>query len=536
MRKFLSVFFILLGSAVGVFGAAPSAELNNFDDGDNYTNQGLYPIIKAEPIRYAYAVIPSKQAQIFEKTDDPLKNQIAQQTAQNNYKNIIEKNLKAWPLQTAEFIKKAGRAEEFADLLPLLTHVKVENVNSREKASVFFTFSDMDYILSLPGSMGACGVTSDFARPIEINILDPNLDISTNRQPCYSNFSSAYDFTDKVTLHEIGHYYALAEQYDTSNASVLYSDSDRINRDSIMGASYSKQLSCDDVDGFIKIADRTFYKINGKYNARDNKGWKSFCNDGTIYKQGKVQNRTPFYSDWKIYSYDANGDILTITDKYPFIFSDTDIIVRDEKTGHIQKIIDPTNNVYTLYDYLLSAQNKSLEVGMYSLKDDNKKFSAEFYKNTSGNFWEINRFNLFIKPNKCHFVYKGSRTMNIYVNVLNDSLEWDFSWGGNGQNYSHVKKYDFKGKDYKCEYILSKGPDSPAQEVFWHYVLQYRADQQNYVLLEGKMSPAQKEKYWPYLVEACGRNIEEMTSLKSSYFVPICQFFSEIDPVRAIIK
>ena len=536
MKRYFYMFFMLCGFALNGFGASPSAELDNFDDGNNYTMQGLYPIMKAKPIKYAYEVIPSEQVQIFEKTDDPLKKQIAQQTAQNNYKEIIEKNLKAWPLQTADFIKKAGRTEEFADLLPLLTNAKIEKVDSREQADIYFVFSDMAYIHAFPGGNGACGLTSDFSSPVQINILDPNLKISKSADICYDGFKSAYDLTDKVSLHEIGHYYALAEQYDTSNASVLYSDSDRINRDSIMGASYSKQLTCDDVDGFIKIADRTFYKINGKYNARANKGWHSFCNDGTIYKQGKVQNRTPFYSDWKIYSYDANGDILTITDKYPFIFSDTDIIVRDEKTGLIQKIIDTTNNVYTLYDYLLSAQNKSFEVGMYSLKDDNKKFSAEFYKNTSGNFWEIDRFHLFIKPDKCHFVSKNNMEINVYVDKATSSLEWDFSWGGNGQNYSHVKKYDFKGDNYKCEYTLSKEPNSPAKDVFWHYVLEYRAQQKELILLEGKMSPSQKEKIWPHLTKGCGYKIEKFSSLERGYFVPICQFFSEIDPVRAIIK
>lgn len=540
MKKYFYTLFMLCGFALNGFSVpSPSAELDNFDDGDNYTMQGLYPIMQAKPIKYAYRVIPSAQAQIFEATDDPLKKQIAQQTAQNNYREIIENNLKAWPLQTAQFIKKAGRTEEFADLLPLLDGVKVEQVTSRDQADVIFTFSDMAYIHAAPGGKGACGLSSDFSlgRPVEINVLDPNLDISNSLDICYyDRFKTAYDLTDRISLHEIGHYYALAEQYDTSNASVLYSDSDRINRNSIMGASYGKQLSCDDADGFIKIADRTFYKINGKYNARDNQGWQSFCNDGTIYKQGKVQNRTPYFAKWKIYHYDEEGNISAVIDKFPFMISAEDTVVSDAQTGRIQKVTDRQHNVYIVYGYHLTDEHPSISAGLYSLTDNEEKLSREFYKNRSGNFWEIDRFKLFIKPDKCHFVYKGGIDMDVYVDKATSSLEWHFAWGSEGEKYVRIRKYDYKGDNYKCEYTFSKGPNSRAEDVFWRYVLEYNDAQKDFVLLEGKMSKTQREKYWPYLIDGCGKETEKFSSLDRTHFVSTCRFLSAADPLRATLN
>ena len=524
MRKFLSGFGLFILSALEVFAITPSAELDNFDDGDNYTKQGLYRILRREPIKYAYEVITPKDETDPSGTNN-LQGRIQQQAESANYKKIIEENLKEWPLQVAEFIKNSGRAEKFADILPLFSKAATENVNSAEEADVFFIFSKIAQIRSVIGGAAACGLTSDFGQPVKIWILDPNLDISSERDSCYGSDKTAYDVSKKVALHEIGHYYALAEQYDTSNASVLFSDSDRINRKSIMGASYDKKLSCDDVDGFIKIADRTFYKMHGKYTTRDSEGWESFCNDGTVYKKGKVLNRKPFYSKWKIYKYDEKGDIAAVIPKMPYMISETDTVIRNPQTGLITKVIDVPNNVYTDYSYHFSDETSSVEVSLRSLKDNEEKLSTRYDKLNKYNFWVLGRTHLSITPEQCHFIY--SENASASVDRATNALSLVFAWGGKDANYVRVKKYDFSGKDYKCEYTLSEDGDAGIDNVLRRYVLQYRDKTKN-LILEG--SPAKKDKLtFEHAQEVCSDKVNLFPEMDRSYFVPACTFFGAVE-------
>lgn len=527
MRKFLSLFLILLACALNVFCApSPSAELDTFDEKDNYAKYGLFPIIKGKPIKYFYEVKAAKPAEQTPTKEAPsLYAQIDDQTRQSKYTELIEQNLIAWPTQTAAFIKRAGRADEFADIMPLLSSVKVEKVTKRAGADVVFIFADMAYIQSRAKGDIGCGITADFGTPVEIIILDPNLNLSTQNHPCLTGFKDAYDFAKKTLFHETGHYYGLADMYDTSNISVVYSNSDRFGRESIMGASYGGQLDCDDVDGLIKLADRTFYKINRRYNERDNKGWASLCNDGTIYKQGKVQDREPLFSGWKLYQYNPNGDLSTIVDKTPYKIDQTNQIITDPQTGKITKVIDAQNGLVTTYQYSADADSAVVEARIYSGQDTYKDFK-QYVKDKVNNSWDINHFKLFIADGKCHFQKKGQSFINAYVGQDNKLVSWDFSYDSENNTYIRVRKYDFNGKDYKCEYSsLAKN----TQHIRYQYVLNYNGAKNHFRIL--------KEPENTFINQGAVQSLQEICAIEPTYFgamgtedfAAACAFFKMAD-------
>lgn len=525
MKKYIYLLSLFVSGSVSGFCASPGAEVDNFDAGDNFTKQGLYFIMRGEPIRYTYDVVLPKTEKPSVAEENSLEAQIKKQAAVNNYKNIIEKNIQAWPLQTAQFIRKSGRAEEFADVLPLFEGVKTERVYSRAEASIAFVFSDMKYIAAQVKGSVACGLTSDFGRPVFITVLDPNLDISQDKHPCFGRETSAYEVTDRIALHEVGHFYALAEQYNTTNASVLYSDSGRINRKSVMGASFSKQLSCDDVDGFIKLADRTFYKIRGKYNARDEKGWASFCKDGTVYKKGKVLNRKPYFAHGNLYLYDAEGNIAQTVSKSPFIFDADTKIALVPGTGLVEKSIDLSHDLLMKYIYDLSAAHPSVETKVYTLKSGLLLESSKYEKDVAGNYWKFYPYKLFVTGNDCRFEQEGSTLVNIYADKKGRNFWWEFSYPGYGESLTHVKKYDFKNGNYKCEFT-SKKPDGTVR---YQYAFEYRKDRKSLESVRVPTDITVNEQGLKTIKELCMAEPTYFQGMKESAFAPACEFFAEID-------
>ena len=233
MKKIVPVFCAIIFCAWGVCGAVPNAEMDSFDLGTSYTLFGIYRIMQGLPVTYAYQAVPSAAVSTGAE-EDPVHAEIFEQAAKSTYTTVAEQSLKAWPLQTAEAIRQAGREAEFADLLPLFDQVKVQQLPSEKDARVVFAFSDINHIRSQSGHERSCGYSDIGARPAVIHVIDPNLnDLSSQPKTCLEN-NSAYDTALSHSVHEIGHYYGLADQYTTAYNSPLYSNSDRLGRNSVI--------------------------------------------------------------------------------------------------------------------------------------------------------------------------------------------------------------------------------------------------------------------------------------------------------------
>lgn len=489
MSKYLSVLCLFMLCALSCFAADPSAQLVEFSQ-TNYTHFGLYNMIQGAPIKYGYEVIAAQDARPI-TNENEIKAKISAQVAEENYISVIENGLKIWPTKVTEAIKQAGRAEEFADLLAVLARFKAERVQTREEANVWFSFSDVKYIRSTFETTEGCARTITTNNPIEIFVSDPNLPNISNQPPgCFIN-KSAYDSAAYHTIHEVGHFYGLADQYSTVNASVVYSNSDRINRDSVMGASYIPQLTCDDVDGLIKMADRTFYMKNGRYSPRDEKGWTSFCNDGTIYQYGKVLNRKPYLDYGFLYRYDAQGNVLS-KERMPFISYENCGVKRNANTGLTEEIICPADNIKLTYFYELGSE-PCVSVSIFTF--DFRKYwqyreNEKFCKNTAGNGWGIGAYKLFTAKEKCHFTWGDENTslVNAYVTRKDNSLTIERGYKIKGVQ-NRTKKYNFNKGNFMCEFV-NKNRDG---SVNYAYTLSYQKEKDAFVVLNKQINELKDE-------------------------------------------
>ena len=527
MKKIPVLFGLFVWAVSGVWGANPSSEMAIFDAGQNYTLFGIYRVMQDLPVTYAYQV-KSSAAVTAGAEEDPVHAEIFEQAAKAAYTAVAEQSIKAWPLQTAEAIRKAGREAEFADLLPLFDQVKVQQLPSAEDARVVFSFSDINHIRAESGHESSCGYSDIGGRPAVIHVMDPNLkDLSSQPKGCIEN-NSAYDTAFTHSIHEIGHFYGLADQYSTAYNSPLYSNTDRIGRNSMMGASYGVKLDCDDVDGFIKLADRVFYKINKTYTERDEKGWASFCNDGTVYRRGKVLNRTAFFMDWELYQYDAQGNI---TGKLylPFVSADDAEITRSVSTGLPEKWVSAQNNTKLAYIYNLGAR-PSVTIGAYTLQNDMWHGNRNYTKNTAGNFWEVGPYELYINDGQCHFRKGGENALvriHIYVTRPENTLTVNRSYHLPDGTNNNMTKTDFKDGNFTCDF-----KSYLHGELVYSYRLAYQKTSDTFTTVRKEIVSARNEDAALAQAEKdCRRSTAGYTNpqMPEEAFAAACNLFEEVE-------
>ena len=528
MSKYLSVLWLFMLCTLACFAADPSAQLVEFSQ-TNYTHFGLYNMMQGVPIKYGYEVIAVQGAQPVTNKNE-IKANISAQAAEENYINVIENGLKTWPTKVSEAIKQAGRAEEFADVLAVFARFKTERVQTREEANVWFSFADVKYIRSTFETAQGCARTISTNNPIDIFISDPNLrDISNQPPGCFIH-GSAYDSAAYHAIHEAGHYYGMADQYSTVNASVVYSNSDRINRNSIMGASYSPKLTCDDVDGLIKMADRTFYMKNGRYSARDEKGWASFCNDGTIYRYGKVLNRKPYLDCGILYRYDADGNVSS-KERMPFISYENCEVKRNASTGLTEEIICPADNIKLTYFYELGSE-PCVSVSVFTFdfhKYWQERENEKICKNTAGNGWRTGAYKLFTAKEGCRFTWGEENTslVNAYVNRKDNSLTIERGYKIKGVQ-NHTKKYNFDKGNFTCEFV-NKNRDG---SVNYAYTLVYQKEKDAFVVLDKQINALKDETAAREQAEKdCRKPSSEYTysGISEGGFIATCDLLFQTD-------
>ena len=140
--------------------------------------------------------------------------------------------------------------------------------------------------------------------------------------PYTANSHYTKDHIKKILIHEIGHLYGLTDQYeDVGHSDVTNTTTDRFIRGiSVMGASFTSSLRCDDVDGFINLIDLTQYLRNKTWSPRAKNSWASFCNGKggsyhtTFYKEARVLNKKDYRNegiagDNCVYTYTADGKV-----------------------------------------------------------------------------------------------------------------------------------------------------------------------------------------------------------------------------------
>ena len=245
---------------------------------------------------------------------------------------IFWENMQKWPQTVLQTIQENKREDEFKDIVPLLARpLLLEQVE--ENPHVKLTIGH-----KVCGSSTALGCFSD-------PLSDTPAQIVIERKG-RALFKS-------VSLHEIGHFYGLGDQYKAGlfNAHEEYSSDVNTQQGSVMNEENS--LTCDDVDGFINLLDLRLAQYNNhQFSVRAQNGWKTFCPDSeNFYVESRTVNRrqtgyivrdVPWHKNLLIMSYDYGKANINMINRLawtlPFYIEENSLIARDEETGLITSV------------------------------------------------------------------------------------------------------------------------------------------------------------------------------------------------------
>lgn len=221
------------------------------------------------------------------------------------YEKLIASEYARWFAYPAQLIRKAGREEEFADVLPVLDRgIHVQFVQEEREAEIGF------YIFSAKQVGEICGdpaVGCYIKRENEI----PRIFVPSNQfipqALSFGKRSARY-----IALHEIGHSLGLSDQYKQSrnkNSHMIYSTQET----SKSAMNSNLRLTCDDADGMINLID-----ISRGTSRGGEFGWRSLCAKSDVYYiQGMPAGKAPYNMvaldngyTWKLQRYE-NGRIVS---------------------------------------------------------------------------------------------------------------------------------------------------------------------------------------------------------------------------------
>ncbi|MBR4355682.1 MAG: hypothetical protein IKP96_03840 [Elusimicrobiaceae bacterium] len=252
MKKIICFSFLLLLAVAGVYASEwgiPAASASK----DSTIFSAIDNLIEKRPIRYA----------------------VSSNITETEEKLFIE-NIYKWPQETLAFIKKTHRENEFSDIIPILKHkIEVLRVDEREPHDVFIDITDSRF-------------------------LDPDGNNTAYYYPHKKHLVIEQKYrqdADFLFLHEIGHFFGLADQYEEARLTVHpeYSSDVDMHSGSVMEGLHSissNHLTYDDADGFINLIDLHLFYKNGTFSPRVQNGWNSLNPDSpNKYKNIRTINR-----------------------------------------------------------------------------------------------------------------------------------------------------------------------------------------------------------------------------------------------------
>ncbi len=340
------------------------------------------------------------------------------------YTQIVTEAFKIWPAFVRQRIIESGREQEFADIMPLLERgVFLQKVSTGAPFDIKILFKSSSKIPDTCGA-NAVGCFNRYYKRVTNPALRPN---NANEHEVIG-----------ILVHELGHFYGLADQYreGIGSASVTHSTSDRIDGSgSIMSSGYD--LGCDDIDGFINLIDLALFKRQGYYSARAKQGWKSFC-DNTMYKNAKVLNKKDYVVKNITYKYDTEGNIAKIERYNPFLLLNENFNYTSGKP-----FLDYENNFKVFYTLFKNASpNPVFQAVAYPMQNGTgPKFSvsAERVPDEDGFFWRIphDKDNIllnFTKDQQCKVVDENTNNFFFAPDVRLQKQTYSYFQFGKAEN------------------------------------------------------------------------------------------------------
>ena len=246
MRKFFISFFLVFCAPAAVYAAAPFGLL-----------PGVEKQTETSPAWLLRKIVAGDRVCVQIQNDlEPGNNA--------PYLEMVRRGYNKWFSHAAATIEKAGRQEEFADLMPVLkqgVQVKEAGVDCSGPDLVVYVQSREDVLYGCNGGALACVVRSEGVMKMFF-------------YPVKGIRSWMAGGKQTIISHELGHTLGLADQYKYGrvNAHEIYHTSD-VKQSIMDGSNGPARFGCDDADGFINLLD-----IGVFGNSRGGReGWRSFC-------------------------------------------------------------------------------------------------------------------------------------------------------------------------------------------------------------------------------------------------------------------
>lgn len=175
---------------------------------------------------------------------------------------IFKENILKWPAETLRFIRESGRKREFLDIIPILERELVlQRVPLSAPPDIYLEIAeDVD----CNGSAACLKLRSG--------------DCFIEKENCAAIFVRVEDRASfpLLTLHEIGHYFGLGDQYSLSRTNSHPEYSSDVDEEESAVMNHGNRITEDDADGFINLLDlRLAQRRNDQFSARARKGWRS---------------------------------------------------------------------------------------------------------------------------------------------------------------------------------------------------------------------------------------------------------------------
>jgi hypothetical protein len=372
-KIYFLISFLIIAVIASVYTHA--LDWGVFDDYLGNSNKyALYKIINNIPIKYAILEedIPAFVQNTSSKNTElnKLNTTLSGEQRQKGLQKIIEKSFNVWIGDTSDTraeINKTGREQEFNDIKNLISKkIILQKVSDKKDADIVFVFIAKENITKKCSQKTAVACIQVRQEPKIVYLQNPYIEDRTSSDQRWKDILSD-------SIHEVGHYLALGDQYeDFNDTSLVYSTSDRIGKNnSIMAAQNTTNLQCDDIDGLINIIDITLAINNdGRFSNRATKGWASFCNGksgfkDTFYRKAKVQNKAPVIRNGNAYNFNAEGSFTKKTKLFPFDFTDKEISYGEGfERDLVYNVEDKKNNIS--YAFYYERENGKKQVKVYA--------------------------------------------------------------------------------------------------------------------------------------------------------------------------
>ena len=378
MKNKMLLKIVLIMTVAFISTSAKALDWGVFEDYLGNSNKyALYKIINGIPIRYAILEedIPALAQNNSSANNElnKLNTTLSGERRQRDLQKMIETSFGVWIGENSDTKTEINRRnQEFDDIKNLISKkINLQRVSDRKNADIIFIFIDERNMSKKCSNKEAAACIEVKREPKIVYLQNPYIDDGKPANQRWKEILSN-------SIHEVGHYLALGDQYeDFNDTSLVYSTSDRIGKNnSVMAAQNTINLQCDDIDGLINIIDITLAIINdGRFSARAQKGWASFCNGkpgfkDTFYRKAKVQNKAPVIRNGNAYNFNEEGSFTKKMKLFPFDFTDKEITYGEGvEKDLIYNVEDKKNTID--YAFYYEKENGKKQVKVYAFFNHN---------------------------------------------------------------------------------------------------------------------------------------------------------------------